>query len=199
MIKALLLILDPANTWDKIEQAERSFSKVFFQFLLPVLLISGAAEAYGLVTFGHKRGTVVERVVTVSPDLAIRYKIAQMSLDLFVVFFGAWVLRKIGAGFHRRHSYVECFIALAYSLGPLFVVRIINGAPAVNPWVCWGAGIFLSVSALYRGIPRILKPDPSNALGLYILSSLLLILITGLGQFLALLVLDEKVWTSGWL
>ena len=198
MIKALLLIFDPANTWDKIEQAERNLARVFVGFLLPLLLISGAAEAYGLITFGHKRGTVVERVVTVSPDLAIRYKMVQMSLDLFVVFFGAWVLRKIGAGFHRRHSYTECFMALAYSLGPLFLIRILNAAPAVNPWIWWGVGIFLSVSALYRGIPRILKPDPSNALGLYILSSLLLVLITGLSQFLSLLVLDEKVWPGGW-
>ena len=133
MIKALLLIFDPANTWDKIEQAERNLARVFVGFLLPLLLISGAAEAYGLITFGHKRGTVVERVVTVSADLAIRYKIVQMSLDLFVVFFGAWVLRKIGAGFHRRHSYTECFMALAYSLGPLFLIRILNAAPAVNP------------------------------------------------------------------
>ena len=39
-----------------------------------------------------------------------------------------------------------------------------------------------------------MKPDPSNALGLYILSSLLLILISGLAEFLSLLVLQEKIW-----
>ena len=54
MIKALLLIFDPANTWDKIEQAERNLARVFVGFLLPLLLISGAAEAYGLITFGHQ-------------------------------------------------------------------------------------------------------------------------------------------------
>ena len=72
MIKALLLILDPSNTWDAIEQAERNLTKVLLQFLLPVLLITGAGEAYGLMTFGHRRSAVVERIVKVSPAVTAR-------------------------------------------------------------------------------------------------------------------------------
>jgi hypothetical protein len=65
--------------------------------------------------------------------------------------------------------------------------------PHLNTWVCWGIGITLSVAVLYRGIPRIMKPDPSNALGLYLLCSLLLIAVSGLAHFLANLVLQERI------
>lgn len=194
MIKALLLILDPSNTWDAIEQAERNLTKVLLQFLLPVLLITGAGEAYGLMTFGHRRSAVVERIVKVSPAVTARYKIAQVALDCFVLFGGAMALRRLGASFHRRHTYTECFITLAYSLSPVFLLRLLNMIPAINPWISWGIGILLAVSVLYRGIPRIMKPDPSSALGLYMISSLLLILISGLAEFLSLLVLQEEMW-----
>lgn len=194
MIKALLLILDPTNTWDAIEQAERNLTKVLLQFVLPVLLITGAAEAYGLITFGHRKSAVVERIDKVSPAVTARYKAAQLGLDLFVLFGGAAALQRIGASFHRRHTFTECFITLAYSLSPVFLLRLLNMIPAINPWIGWGIGILLAVSVLYRGIPRIMKPDPSSALGLYMLSSLLLILISGLAEFLSLLVLHKQVW-----
>ena len=194
MIKALLLILDPSNTWDAIEQAERNLTKVLLHFLVPVLLITGAGEAYGLMTFGHRKSAVVERIDKVPPLVTARYKIAQVALDCLVLFGGAAALQRLGASFHRRHTYTECFITLAYSLSPVFLLRLLNMIPAVNPWISWGIGILLAVSVLYRGIPRIMKPDPSSALGLYMISSLLLILISGLVQFLSLLVLQEEMW-----
>ena len=78
------------------------------------------------------------------------------------------------------------------------IVRILDGWPAINTWICWGIGIFISVTVLYRGLPRIMKPDLSSALGLCLLASVLLIVLTGLAHFLAVLVLDEKLLTSGW-
>ena len=43
----------------------------------------------------------------------------------------------------------------------------------------------LSVAALYHGIPRVMEPDPPHAFGLYLTSSLLLALASGLADFLA--------------
>jgi hypothetical protein len=130
--------------------------------------------------------------------VALRFETAQLGLSLVVVLGGPWLLQQLAQSFHRRHSYTESFTAVAYSLSPLFLLRILNAAPAIDSWIGWAIGIFLSLAALYRGLPRILKPDPSNALGLYLLASLLLISVTGLSHFLAVLVLDEKVLASGW-
>jgi hypothetical protein len=198
MINAILLIFDPSNTWERIEKSQRSVWALFFLFVLPVLLLASVLEGWALVRFGEERTGIVDRVVSISPDLAIRYETVQFSLSLLIIFGGAWLLKKTGEGFHRRHSYKEAFTTVAYSLSPLFLLRILDGWPVINTWVCWGIGIFLSVAALYRGVPRIIKPDPSSALGIYLFGSLMLILITGLAHFLAVLVLDEKILTAAW-
>jgi len=200
MIKALMLIFDPAGTWEKIESAPKDGVRIFFLFLLPVMLISGAVEGWELLHFGLDRtrlnSDLPARHVKVSPELALRYEAAQLAFGLVIVLGGALLFRKIGEGFHRRHSYTETFATLAYSASPIFLSRILGVLPAFNTWVAWGIGITLAVAALYRGIPRVMKPDPSNALGLYILSSLLLISTTGLTQFLANLILQEKILTG---
>jgi hypothetical protein len=194
MIRALMLIVNPAGTWEKIESDPRNVARTFFLFLLPLMLLSSAAEAWGLLHFGRERSIFADlpaRRIAVSPELALRFEAVQFAFGLLIVFGGALVYKKIGEGFHRRHSFAETFITLANSMSPLFLLRILDGLPSLNTWVCWGIGITLSVAALYRGIPRIMKPDPSNALGLYLLCSLLLIAISGLAHFLANLVLQR--------
>jgi ABC-type Na+ efflux pump permease subunit len=103
----------------------------------------------------------------------------------------------MGQGFHRRHSYSESFAALGYSLGPFFLARLLSAIPSINSWIPYTIGILLAVSALYKGIPRVMKPDPSSALGLYIMTSLGLIVITALAHFLLLQVLDQNILHKG--
>ena len=201
MIKALMLIVDPAGTWEKIEAAPRSVARVFFLFFLPLMLLSSLAEGWALNHFGTEHSQLADlpaRKVKVSPELVVRYEVAQLTFGLVLVFGGALLFRKIGESFHRCHTYAETFITVAYSLSPLFLLRILDGLPVMNPWVCWAIGVALCVAALYRGLPRIMKPDPSNALGLYLLCSLLLIAISGLAQFVSIQVLQEKILTQPW-
>src|SRR5947199_5852449 len=164
MIKALMLIFDPAGTWEKIESAPKNGVRIFFLFVLPGMLISGAVEGWELLHFGLDRTRLTSdlpaRHVKVSPELALRYEAAQLAFGLVIVLGGALLFRKIGEGFHRRHSYTETFITLAYSVSPLFIFRIFDAVPQINTWICWGVGITLSIAVLYRGIPRIMKPDP---------------------------------------
>ena len=197
MLKALLLIFDPATTWEKIATNRQNVAVVFILVVVPLLLVSAAAEGAALIKFGREQGPL-DQVMPFAQDLVIRYEVAQTVLSLLVVFGGAWLLQRIGAGFHRPHTYSECFVTLAYALGPLFLLRIPAGLPAVNSWICWAVGILLSVAALYRGIPRIMKPDPTNALGLYLLFSFVLIVVAGLAHFVAGLVLTERLLTHGW-
>jgi hypothetical protein len=191
-----MLIFDPARTWERIESGPKNVARLFFLFLFPLMLVSSLVETWGLIHFGFDHSTLSDlpsRHVKVSTQLLLRYQATQAAFGLLLVFGGALLFRTIGEGFHRRHSYTETFTTLAYSISPLFLLRMLDGLPAVNTWVCWAIGISLSVAALYRGIPRIMRPDPSNALGLYLLCSLLLIAISGLAHFLASMVLQEKL------
>lgn len=193
MLRALLLIFDPANTWEKIETTKHSIAHVFFLYLLPIMLIAFAVEGWLLTQFGVERGPVVERIVRVGPEVILRYELVQFALSLALCFIGAWFLKMTGEGFHRRHSYTDCFATLGYSLGPYFLTRILDGWSVLNTWIPWTIGVLLTLSVLYRGIPRLMKPDPSSALGIYLLCSMLLIILLGLAHFIASMVLDEKI------
>jgi hypothetical protein len=196
-----MLIFNPVGTWEKIESSPKTVRHIFFVFLLPLMLISTAAETWGLLRLGLERSTIGDmpvRRITVSPALAIRYQVVQFTFNLLIIFGGAWIYQKIGASFHRRHSYAETFATLAYAISPFFVLQIFDGLPALNTWVCWGIGAALSLAALYRGIPRIMKPDPSSALGLYVMCSVVLIALSGLAHFFADLVLEEKFLANQW-
>src|SRR5258706_13447104 len=187
MLTALLIIFDGSATWEKVGAIRKQrVWRVFFGYRAPLLLLTIAVESYSLLKFGMREGEFVTRVVKPSQDLVIRYEAIKTGLDLFIIFVGAWMLQKMGAGFHRKHSYGESFAALGYSLGPFFLARLLSAIPSINSWIPYTVGILLAVSALYKGIPRIMKPDPSNALGLYIMTSLGLIVVTGLAHFLRL-------------
>ena len=108
---------------------------------------------------------------------------AQILLLLAAVFFSANVLKSIGETFHGRHTYTQAFTAVAYSLGPLFLLRLLDAFAAVSPWVSWSIGIILSIGVLYQGLPRTMEPDPSHAFGLYLMSALMLVMVTGLVRF----------------
>ena len=193
MIRALLLLVDPSRTWEAIRIEQHSVTRISVSFLLPVLLLASVGEAMGLVYLGVERGTVTDRVVKVSQALALRYELVQIVFSLVIVYLGSVALKGIGASFHRKHSYTQCFTTLAYSLSPVFLLRLLDTVPAINTWVCYGIGIFLALSFLYRGIPVVMQPDPSNALGLFLFCSILLLGATGLAHFVAALVLDEKL------
>src|SRR5256885_3611297 len=196
MIKALLLIFDPDNTWEKIGQTAHSVLSVLFAYLLPLLLLGTAVEVWGMMRLGYDKGSIVERREKLSQELATRYATAQVGLGLLGAFIGAWLFKKVTEGFHRRHTYRETFATIGYSLGPVYLARMLDGLPVMNTWICWGLGAVLGISVLYRGIPRIIRPDPSNALGLYLTCSFLFLAITGIAHYVGQLVLQEKVLTD---
>jgi len=151
-------------------------------------------EALGLMHLGVETGAVTERLVKAAGTLVLRYELTHVALSLITVYLGAVALKMIGASFHHRHSYRDCFTILAYSMSPLFLLRLLDGLPAINTWACYGIGIFLALSLFYRGLPFVLRPDPSNALGLFLFCSFLLLVATGLAHFVAVLVLEEKIF-----
>jgi hypothetical protein len=182
MIKALLLIFEPTATWEGIFRAQRSLGFILAIYLLPLLLITSAAEGYGLVHWGKWQG-VVGRLKPFPLGEAVVVEAAQILVSLGVVFCGASLVKSIGETFHGRHTYAQAFTAVAYSMGPFFLLRLLDTFPGISPWVAWAIGICLTVAALYQGVPRMMAPDPPHAFGLYLMSALLLVLISGLVRF----------------
>jgi hypothetical protein len=183
MIKALLLIIKPPWAWEHIFHARRGVGFVLFIHLLPLLVLTGAANWYGLSHWGEMLREP-QRVRLFTPGQAAVFEIAHLILSLGVVFIGTWLIKALGETFHGRHRFGQTFRVVAYGLSPLFLLRLTEVHPAVNPWLAWAIGITLTIRVLYSGIPKIMEPDPPHAFGLFLMSSIFLLFITGLIRFI---------------
>jgi hypothetical protein len=194
MIKALMLVLDPAASWDSIVSRKRSWQTILVIYLLPLWLMAFAAEFYGLVHWGKPRGFVTQ-LKTLSNSEALIFEIIQLGLMAALVFIGAKLIKALGETFHGRNTFNQTFTVVAYGLGPVFTMRIFDAFPSVAGWVywaTWGAGIILTFAILYMGIPKVMLPDPPHAFGLYLTSSVFLLMVSGLIRFLTFSFLQGK-------
>ena len=182
MIKALLLIFEPVQAWERVVRAQRSLAFVLIVFLMPLLVATSLIEGYGLVRWGRTQQDALHQKQFSTAEAAV-FEFAQILLSLGGVFLGAKLIRSVGETFHGRHSLTQTFTTVAYGLSPMFTMRIFNAFPWVSPWFTWTVGILLSFAVLYQGVPRMMQPDPPHAFGLYLVSTLLLVLITGTLRF----------------
>lgn len=182
MIKALFLVFDPAATWDRISLTPRRWASVVAGYLLPMLIMTSAVEGLGLFYWGKPR-RIVGVVETLTLTQTITYELLQFLLTLVMVFFAAKVIKSMGDTFHGQHTTDQTTTVVVYGLSPLFMLRMVNAIPAVSPWIGWVLGMLLASAILYHGIPRIMKPDPPHAFGLFLTSSILLILVSGIVRF----------------
>lgn len=190
MIRALLLLVNPIPSWERVVEAKRGITAIILISLLPLLLLAVAGECYGLVHWGRQRGEF-GRMVPLSLALAVQYGAIQIALNLVVVFIGAFLVKAIGDTFHGRHTYTQAFTVVAYGLSPLFLLRLLNAHPGEPWWLTWVVGLLLSLSVLYTGLPHVMRPDPAHALGFYFMSALLLILLTGIAGFWGYMMLEH--------
>jgi len=187
MIKAFLLIFEPVHSWDVVARSQRSLAFVFVTFLLPMVVLSSAAEGFGLVYWGKFRvNAEIQSLRKFTPAEAVVYEVMQAMLYILVVFVAARILKSLGETFHGRHTHTQAFKTIAYGLSPLFVLRLFDAFPSVAPWMSWWAtwsvGVVLCMAVLYQGVPRVMMPDLPHAFGLYLMNSLLVVLITGLAR-----------------
>lgn len=166
-------------------------------YVLPLLLLTTAVETYGLVHLGRRTGGEVEKTVRILPEPAVHYEAVQLGLSLVALFLGAKIIQMIGKSFHGRQTFTQAFTVVAYGLGPLFTLRVVNAFPQIPPGLTWVVGIVLSVSVMYQGIPRVMLPDLTHSLGLFLLSALTLIIITGLSCLLKYYLLKQLIHTGG--
>ena len=182
MIKALLLIFSSEATWLRISETSRRWGVLLVSYVAPMILLVCVAEGYGLVHWGKPRGEI-SNLKQFTQSFAIAYEGAQFILSLATIFLVAQLVKSLGGTFHGRHTFNQTFTLAAYGLSPLFLLRLFDAFPNVSPWLTWLVGIVLCIAVLYSGIPLIMRPDPPHALGLYLMTSVFVFMITGLLRF----------------
>jgi hypothetical protein len=213
MIRALQLIFLPAAGWERIVLDQRKWVAILAGYLIPLLLLLAATEGFGLVRWGKAQSATMLKkpgqetfgliywskadgrsahLKKFSLAEALTYETLQFILSLGIVFLAASLIKTFGETFHGRHTFPQAFTVVAYGLGPLFLLRLLDASPSVPPWLTWVIGIALSLAVIYHGLPTVMRPDPAHAFGLYLTSALLLLIITGLTRFLTAWYLQGK-------
>jgi hypothetical protein len=182
MIKALWLLVNPEGAWESIRLNHRKTFFILVTYLLPFIIASCFVEGYGLWRWGRVRGEFSQLTHFPKGEIII-YEAAQAVLTLLVVLIGTKLVKSVGETFHGRHTTSEVFTAVAFGMSPLLLARCVDALPGISLWITWSVGILLTMSLLYKGLPVIMRPDPPHAFGLFFMSSLLLLLVTGLVRF----------------
>ncbi len=194
MIKALQLLVFPMVTWGKIAEARRGVAFVFFLYWLPMAVIAIGAEGYALTVLGDSRGEF-SHLIRISQSEAMRYALAQGLAGLVLLFGGSTLVHYLGAGLHQNFQFQQSFTMVAYASSPLFLARLLDCAPLLNTWLCWGLGAALVVWTLYHGVGLVMRPEITKGFGMYLVTSICLVLISGIGHLICATILrNGRPW-----
>ena len=183
MIKALFLMFAPEAAWNRVALSQRGPGSIVGLYLLPMMLIVGVVEGFGLVKWGRWQSAM--RTTKIFPVReALVYETAELLLIAIIVLVSAYLVKALGDTFRVRNTYAQGLTVVIYGLSPVFLVRLLDVSPTINLWMPWAIGIMFSFKTLYNGVPRIMQPDPPDAFGLYLMSAILLAMGTGLERFI---------------
>jgi hypothetical protein len=192
MFLALIMILDPTRGWERAARSGRSVLRILLLHLFPMLLLGCVAEGYGMNRWGKPAGEFGARKTY---DLAqiIPFQLCYIATGLITVCICAVVLGALADTFQPRQKFSQALVVSVFALGPVFLMRVADAFPAINPWLSWGIGAVMVVAFLYHGLPRVLHIDPAHALGYYVSSSVMVVLISGLIRVLMLMLVQPRL------
>ena len=197
MIKALFLIFQTGTTWDRVVKAQRNLGSLVVLYLFPMMLLVAVVDGFGLVEWGEPQAGLFHRIHKSTVGEAVIFEAAHSLLTLLAIVVCAISIKNLGETFHGRYTYKQTFTLVIYGLSPMFLLRLLDAAPAIIPWATWGIGIALSIKILHQGIWFVMQPAPPNAFALYFMSSLLLVASTGLERFVSAWYLAGHIPSAG--
>jgi hypothetical protein len=192
MFLVLTMLFDPATGWERAVKSGRSVLRTLFLHLFPMLLLGCIAEGYGMTRWGKPVGDFGARK-TYELAQIIPLQLCHFAAAVIVVCICAVVLATLADTFQQRQKFSQALLVSVFALGPVFLMRVADAFPAINPWLSWGIGAVLVVAFLYQGLPRALYLDPAHALGFYLSSSIMVVLLAGLSRLVMLMVVQPRL------
>jgi len=195
MLLVLLTVFEPSVAWNRIATRGHSPLRVLLLHLLPMLLVGCAAEAYGLVHWGKPVGEGDARQTYEITSVLI-YEACYLGASLLTVLGAALLLRTLADTFQRRQRPAQALTVSVFGMGPVFLARVADAFPAVNPWLSWAIGALIMMAVLYQGLPRVFHLDPAHAMGMYMSSAVLMLLLSGMVRVFMLLSAQKTLLVS---
>lgn len=191
MLKAFALLFARTHTWQQISEEDRGVLTIALYYLVPFVLLTTFLEGWAMVEWG-KEMSEVNHQVEVPFNEVVPYVAAQGILGVVMVFLNAQIVLWLSESFNIRPAFRHAFALAAYGMAPAFLMRLLDGIPQVNTWLCAGIGSAGVLFVLYQGVGFVLKPDSTNGFGLYTLTAMIMAVTSLLVHFCALAVLNDR-------
>jgi hypothetical protein len=191
MLRALNLWISPEAGWQKTALNPPHALAVLLGAILPILVLSLAVEGYALMRLGENFGELGRHPV--AQDRMLKYTLFYGVASLAVILIGAGLLQNVGSTFNLRVTYGAWMVLLGFVYIPIFLVRMLDGLPAVDTWVCWGIGLAMALRILYHGIGGWLRPEQTKGFGLLLITFMYILVLSGLVHFASIQVLKGKL------
>ncbi|HTG43428.1 MAG TPA: YIP1 family protein [Verrucomicrobiae bacterium] len=192
MVRALSLLFAPDKTWERMALKPPNIAFIVLVSLLPLMAVTLAVEGYGLLHLGEVNGGIGKQL-QLSEERVIRYAVFYAAASLLVIVAGSLLLKSVAESFGVNTSFTSSFVLIGCGFMPIFLLRIADGIPQVNTWICWAIGAALAVRILYHGVALWLKPEQTKGFGLFLVSVVYTAVLSGLVHFAAIQVLHGKL------
>ena len=192
MVRTLKLLFTPGQTWERMALNPPNAMTVALISLLPMMALTLGIEGYALLRLGEQVGGIGKQL-QLAPERVIRYEVFYAAASLVVILAGSWLLKSVADSFGVLCKFGGVFVLLAYGFMPMFLLRILDGVPQVNTWICWIIGAVLAARILYHGVALWLKPEQTKGFGLFLVSMVYTLVLSGLVHFAAVQVLHGKL------
>ena len=191
MLRSLKLIFVAGKEWEKMSLNPPSAVLVFFFSILPLLLVTLAVEGWGLMRFGATHGEL-GRSFNIPDERVIKYVVFYGVASIAVILGGSLLLRNVAPSFNLRSTFGACFVLVAYGYSPLLLTRIPDAFPQIHTLICWIIGAMLAMRILYHGVGLWLKPEQTKGLGVFMVSVICTVVLSGLVHFASVQVLQGR-------
>ena len=191
MLRALNLSISPEAGWQKTALNPPSAFVVLLASILPLMILGLAVEGYALMKYGEAFGDLGRHAV--SAERVLKYTIFYGIASLAVIIVGAGLLRNIGSTFNLQVSYGAWLVLLGMVYTPIFLARMLDAVPAIHTWICWSVGLALALRVLYHGVGGWLRPEQTKGFGLFLITFMYILVVSGLVHFAAIQVLQGKL------
>ncbi len=190
MIRTIQMLFTPFAVWEKINARNEGVLRILALEWLPLLALTALVDGYALLHFGLRLGADNPQHYLL-PQV-VHYEMALVLGSLVALFLGAKLLQMISENFQLQSFFVRGFRVAAFGLAPFLLARCLNAIPAFNLWVGIGIGTVGCIYVLYHGISMTFLPEPTKAFGMYLVSVLILVILSVLVQLVGLMVIQGR-------
>lgn len=163
---------------------------VFLLTLVPMMAVTLGVEAFGLMRWGEAHGEL--GALRLAQERVIKYAVFYAGASIIVLFAGTWLLHNVASSFNLRGTFGAYFILMSLGYAPVFLSRMIDAVPQINTWICWAIGAMLAMRVLYHGVALWLQPEQTKGLGVFLVTLIYTIVLSGLVHFASIQVLHGR-------